>query len=543
MSRCSRYQCKGRFERFSGSSLRPSSKDHFEMSDERPLPPEVARVQHEVARIKQAVAKLQRDFSREAIRNRIARAVQIHVDAARAAAMRQRNRSRPQKRRARYDGQDSVVPANAPPLKKRRIIVPADMLIYVDPALMDKPTCFHYTNFREMFRIPLPLFHKILERARQAAGPDTWQDELSLVPQPGPPPTPLALKVLGVLKVLADGMLRASASLLGMSKTVLIRFMNRFVPWFVETFFKEEIRMPRTVEEVKKHSDIYARLGYPGCVLSHDGVHVPWGNCPYLARHRYTGKEGFPSVVFNVCVSHAWEIFSVTDGFPGATNDKTVVRFDAGITSLREDKLFTEFQYHLRGSGLMKGAYSICDGGYHRWPETICGYKYSGDLWEQRVSKRHESIRKDAEMTFGMMKQRFFILRNKILVKNEGQIDSIFKMCAILHNMILRFDKRDNLGVLDSDWISADLELDDVRIRRGAHSATPSSSTAFDDEDRRTTEVPPELDELEDELEDEEESPDFHERRGALLKHFRLQYQAGALQWLKHARELRPRVN
>ena len=97
--------------------------------------------------------------------------------------------------------------------------------------------------------------------------------------------------------------------------------------------------------------------------------------------HRYTGKEGFPTIVYNVCVSHAGEMFSVSDGFPGATNDKTVVRFDPGITALREDKLFTEFQYYLRGSGLMKGAYSICDGGYHRWPETICGFKHSGDLW------------------------------------------------------------------------------------------------------------------------------------------------------------------
>lgn len=498
------------------------------MSDEheRPLPPEVARVKQHIANLK---AKIQGYLTHEGFRNRIVRGVQIRADAARAAAMSLRNRSRPQKRRARYDGQDSVVPADAPPLKKRRIIVPADIRIYVDPALIDKPTSFHYTSFREMFRIPLPLFHKILERARQAAGPDTWQDELSLLPQPGPPPTPLALKVLGALKVLADGMLLASASLVGLSKTVLVAFMNRFVPWFVETYFQEEIRMPRTVEEVKKHSDIYARLGYPGCILSHDGVHVGWGKCPYLARHRYTGKEGFPTVVFNVCVSHAKEIFSVTDGFPGATNDKTVVRYDAGIAALQEDKLFTEFQYHLRGSGLMKGAYSICDGGYHRWPVLISGYKYSGDLWEQRMSKRHESIRKDVEGTFGIMKHRFHILQKKILVTNEWQVDGIFKMCAILHNMNLRYDKRDDHGVLDSDWIRADVELDDRRIRSETHSATPPSSTAFDGQD--------ELDDM-----DEEESPDFHARRTALVKHFRLQYQDDALQWLKYAAEVRPRV-
>ena len=49
--------------------------------------------------------------------------------------------------------------------------------------------------------------------------------------------------------------------------------------------------------------------------------------------------------------------------------------------------------------------------------------------------------------------------------------------------MYLRYDKRDNLGVLNSDWIRADVELDDRRIRSETHSATPTFSTAFDGQD------------------------------------------------------------
>ena len=63
---------------------------------ERPLPPEVARVKQHIANLK---AKIQGYLTHEGFRNRIAGAVQIHADAARAAAMSLRNRSRPEKRR------------------------------------------------------------------------------------------------------------------------------------------------------------------------------------------------------------------------------------------------------------------------------------------------------------------------------------------------------------------------------------------------------------------------------------------------------------
>ena len=109
------------------------------------------------------------------------------------------------------------------------------------------------------------------------------------------------------------------------------------------------------------------------------------------------------------------------------------------------------------------------------------------------------------------LEKRFGILANKIHVRNSRQIDSIFKTNAILHNMIMRFDERDDLGVLDSDWISADVELDDVRIRRGAHSSTPSSSTAFSGEDWRTAEDPTSPEDP------EEDTPDFHQRRVSSL--------------------------
>ena len=43
------------------------------------------------------------------------------------------------------------------------------------------------------------------------------------------------------------------------------------------------------------------------------------------------GKEHYPTLAYNVCVSHAKEIFHVTRSKPGTFNDKTLVRYDKMI--------------------------------------------------------------------------------------------------------------------------------------------------------------------------------------------------------------------
>ncbi|CAN0369467.1 unnamed protein product, partial [Discosporangium mesarthrocarpum] len=41
----------------------------------------------------------------------------------------------------------------------------------------------------------------------------------------------------------------------------------------------------------------------------------------------YTGKEGFPSIAYQVTVYHTGCALAVTAGFAGATSDKTIVRY------------------------------------------------------------------------------------------------------------------------------------------------------------------------------------------------------------------------
>ena len=52
----------------------------------------------------------------------------------------------------------------------------------------------------------------------------------------------------------------------------------------------------------------YESIGLPGCVGSMDCTHVKWYQCPDGLRHDCIGKEGFPTLAFQVVVNHSRSI-------------------------------------------------------------------------------------------------------------------------------------------------------------------------------------------------------------------------------------------
>jgi hypothetical protein len=56
------------------------------------------------------------------------------------------------------------------------------------------------------------------------------------------------------------------------------------------------------MQEALRH---YARHGFPGCLSSGDGVHIPWDRCPASMTSGYYGKEKCPTIAYNVRVPHA----------------------------------------------------------------------------------------------------------------------------------------------------------------------------------------------------------------------------------------------
>jgi hypothetical protein len=208
----------------------------------------------------------------------------------------------------------------------------------------------------------------------------------------------------------------------------------------------------------------YATLGFPGCIASTDGVHIGWTNCPYQWRLHFSGKEKIPTVAFNVCCNHRRWIHAITVGHPGGRNDKTISRMDDFLTAVKESEFFTNREFELLSKDNLvikvKGVWVLCDGGYLRWrimqcplkPENLC------DDDEIAWSERAESVRKDVECLFGVLKARFRLLKLPLLCCGKDgheKVMHIFYTCCMLHNMLLEFD-----GLMDweadVDWSSTD---------------------------------------------------------------------------------------
>jgi len=220
---------------------------------------------------------------------------------------------------------------------------------------------------------------------------------------------PLTLKLLACLKILGRGIVFeevAEACLMGTE--TLRAFFHLFVVRFSKAFSSRFIRAPAIASEVQEASDLYARLGFPGCVGSIDCTHVRWVKCPSQTLHSHVGKEKFASRVFQVVVDATRRILVFTSSAPGSVSDKSVAHVDPFIRTLRTNSLFTEFQYHLRDEAGRpvehRGAYLISDCGYHDWAVFAKPIKNSTDHRDIIYSKRLESVRKDVECCFGILK-------------------------------------------------------------------------------------------------------------------------------------------
>ena len=69
--------------------------------------------------------------------------------------------------------------------------------------------------------------------------------------------------------------------------------------------------------------------------------------------------------------------------------------------------------------------------------------KHCIDYRDVRWSKWLESVRKDVECTFGILKKRFKLLKIGMLYQDQQKCDNAFMTCCVLHNMLLTEDGLD----------------------------------------------------------------------------------------------------
>ncbi len=223
-------------------------------------------------------------------------------------------------------------------------------------------------------------------------------------------------------------------------------FFHQFIHVGSSILYPTFVVVPQAAEEAQTHMVEFSKAGCHGCVGSSDATHIAVEKCSYrLWQNHLGGKTKLTTRTFNLTVNHCRRIISTTPGYPGRWNDKTLVLFDDFVRGIYEGKVLSDvqfelFEYDAEGnvkSQQYKGPWLIVDNGYLNWSATIPPFKITADQKEIRWSQWIESLRKDVECTFGILKGRWQILKTGIRLHGVEVVDDIWRTCCALHNWLL----------------------------------------------------------------------------------------------------------
>jgi len=281
------------------------------------------------------------------------------------------------------------------------------------------------------------------------------------------------IKVLVALKYLGTGctfdFLEESS---GISEEMCHCFTCDFCFWFNSKFRLTHIHLPETEAEVEHVEGLYGWLGLPGCIGSVDCVYILWEPCPAGLQSSCKGKEGYPTLVFKVIVSYAWKFLSLFSVFFGADNGKTIAQYDPAISAVCNGEYSENEREHCckDGTRVKEKGYFLFVMAVIFSPVQHTSAGSDVDIWSKFV----ESVQKDIECMFGILKKWFLALKHDVQLMSKDVIHKILISCCILHNMLLDFDGWEECSkyvdevVKDDEflWIHVGWNREEVQIMR-----------------------------------------------------------------------------
>ena len=334
-------------------------------------------------------------------------------------------------------------------------------------------------KFRRRFRLPFPCYLELVVLCEDEAVANGYMKRW----KPGAaaankkPAAPLKLLVLCALRYLGRGWTFDDLEeCTAISQEVIRNFFHEFVSFGADNLFKKWVFAPQTVEEIESVTAEYTAAGFPGCIGSMDATHIEHCRIAYDHRQAHLSfKLPFTARTYNIVTNHRRRILGTTDGHPARWNDKSLVKFDEIAMDLHEgtgggvmnDLLFELYDYAPGTTTTIikvkyRGAWLLVDNGYLNWGVTIPPMKSTSKKIQWRFSKWLESMRKDVECTFGIMKGRWRILKSGIRLHGTDKADKTWKTCCALHNWLLEVDGlNDRWG---SEWQGGmgDVEADEL---------------------------------------------------------------------------------
>jgi hypothetical protein len=292
------------------------------------------------------------------------------------------------------------------------------------------------TSFISLFFLPRPMFKDLVQRARnenkfKAEGFDAL----------GRQGSPLELLILGALAVLRGVMKHCALYCVTyISAQRHSAFFDEFTRVGSEWLYRLYVKFP-TDAELALWARTYTRAALPGVVASMDGVHVLLLNCAHAKRMRCTGKDKVATLAFLVCADTTGRIWYASHAFAGATNDNSMLQKCPKLLQILNGARYNNYTWKMYEEGgnvvWKRGALILTDNGFAKYHRTVRPIANKKTVRKTPWSRWTESMRKDIERVFGILKQEFRMLREGFRSPCFTQNARIFRTCCALHNMRL----------------------------------------------------------------------------------------------------------
>jgi hypothetical protein len=398
-----------------------------------------------------------------------------------------------------------------------------------DPTVAD-PYSKKGKLFRRRFRVPFLVYVWICRKCEET--------NVFEVKRKASVEIPISIKVLICLRILGRGDCCDSISeFCEVSEAHVRLIFLQFVRNFRKHFQSEFIKIPQG-EELTEVMSEYSLLGLPGTVGSCDVTHVFLDKCPSQFSNLCNGKEGKPTLAFEVVVSHRKRILSISKGEYGSYNDKTICRMDPFVSDIMYGRIMKDvesFLYDSNGNKIVvKGVHLVTDNGYHKVPGMICPMMFRTGMQDVFWSEWLESVRKDVECTFGILKQRFRILKNSFQYHSLDTLEDVF----VVHNILITVDDNwessvqgecgasEDKGIVQGNDVvdfEDDDNLNEVVLLRNTNLVLTSNVSTLQSEALLSTTT----------LEYQRMWSQYDLKVQAMVHHFTLCYNQGELRWMK----------
>lgn len=385
------------------------------------------------------------------------------------------------------------------------------------------PGTFEYKKFRLRFRVPFPLFKYRLIPAIQGAKIFNKKRKSYI---------PTEFKVMIALRIIGrDTDCDTASELSGVPKSTCRTILEQFCEGFVENFYGDFVFYPNGSER-DKIMETFSKVGFPGAMGSMDVTHFRWLACPKGEYNFCKGKYPFPTLAVQALVDHNRRILFLSDLYDGRENDKNITANEDFTYDIMNGK-FNRVKYKLYDTeGVARwceGGYIIVDGGYQNISCFVDPLHDANGHKEVHWSEFLESVRKDVECTFGILKSRFRILRNG-LQYDRVLSHQIVKTCGMLHNMLLAYDGLDNFQwnkTGDWEYENPDMEDEDIFF----HSSEDMNDNELTLPDRgRFVEVVNDTTQVGHTFISSSRN-DYNRIHSSLIHHFYHQWRYGQLEW------------